>query len=67
LGIAEPAGLVHGVVWPAGWYAQVTDGQAQLLDVQGSVVAVEGDRIQFGGGLGTDDLFRVCPAQVERL
>jgi hypothetical protein len=67
MGIADPAGVVYGVVWPAGWYAQVTNGQAQLLDVQGGVVALEGERIQFGGGLGADNLFHVCPARVERL
>jgi len=67
LGIADPAGLIHGVVWPASWYAQVVDARAQLLDQQGRVVAVEGDSIQFGGGLGEGDLFHVCPARVDRL
>jgi len=50
------------VIWPSGWAAWRLDGQAELVDRNGTVVAREGDVIhdRFGGGTGNGDGFHVC-------
>ncbi len=50
------------IVWPSGWTAWRLDGRAELRGRDGSLIAREGDVLadQFGGGVGTDDVFHVC-------
>jgi hypothetical protein len=64
LAVAGPDGVAMPVAWPNGYAAAIVDGQIVLLDANGQAVAVEGDTVQFGGGLGVNDFFWVCPAEV---
>ena len=50
------------VVWPSGWVAWRIDGQAMLIDRDGSIFGREGEVIQnrLGGGVYADGAFHVC-------
>lgn len=60
--VSVESGETVKVIWPSGWAAWRLDGQAELVDRNGTVVAREGDVIhdRFGGGTGNDDGFQVC-------
>lgn len=60
--VSVETGETVKVIWPSGWAAWRLDGQAELVDRDGTVVAREGDVIhdRFGGGTGNDDAFHVC-------
>jgi hypothetical protein len=60
--VSVESGETVKVIWPSGWAAWRLDGQAELVDRNGTVVAREGDVIhdRFGGGTGNDDGFNVC-------
>jgi hypothetical protein len=49
--------VVH---WPSGYRVRDDGGTLVLVDWLGGVKAREGDRIQVGGGVGTDEVFRGC-------
>jgi len=38
------------LLWPEGYTAQLVDGQLEVLDESGEVVAREGERLRVGGG-----------------
>jgi hypothetical protein len=50
------------VVWPSGWVAWSIDGQAMLVDRDGSIVVREGEVIEsrLGGGVYADGAFHIC-------
>lgn len=60
--VSAESGEPVNIVWPSGWAAWRLDGQAELVDRDGTVVAREGEiiRDRFGGGLGLGDDFHVC-------
>jgi hypothetical protein len=53
-------GDTNRVVWPTGYRVQQDGGKRVLVDWLGNVKAREGDHVQAGGGLGTDDRFHAC-------
>ena len=60
--VSAEGGDTVKIVWPSGWAAWRLDGQGELVDRDGTVVAREGDVIhdRFGGGGSDDDAFHVC-------
>lgn len=64
LAVAGPDGAAQPVMWPFGFSAILGDGRIVLLDQNGQPVAREGDTVEFGGGLGLNNFFWVCPAEV---
>lgn len=38
------------LLWPEGYWAQLADGQLEVHDESGEVVALEGERLRVGGG-----------------
>ena len=67
LAVADASGQVTRVMWPFGYSARYVDERLELLDAGGSVVAVEGDTVQMGGGLGNVGLFYACAGSVRRV
>jgi hypothetical protein len=64
--LQDDTGATHPVVWPDG-YGVRRDGDALVLvDRFGTVKARIGDRIEMGGGVGTDDRFHGCGDVVVR-
>ena len=58
--LLDETGAPERFVWPDG-YGVRRDGNALVLtDRFGTVKARVGDRIQVGGGVGTDDRFHGC-------
>jgi hypothetical protein len=58
--LTDDTGAPMDVVWPDG-YSVRRDGDAlALVNRFGFVMAREGDRIDMGGGVGTDDRFHGC-------
>jgi hypothetical protein len=58
--LTDDTGAPIDVVWPDG-YSVRRDGDAlALVNRFGFVMAREDDRIDMGGGVGTDDLFHGC-------
>jgi len=58
--LTDDTGAPIDVVWPDG-YSVRRDGDAlALVNRFGFVMAREGDRIDMGGGVGTDDRFHGC-------
>jgi hypothetical protein len=65
LAIAGGDGRSEPVMWPFGFSAALVDGRIFLVDQNGQAIAGEGDTVEFGGGLGLNDFFWVCPAEVK--
>jgi hypothetical protein len=60
--VSVESGDAIPVVWPGGFGAWQSDGRAVLADQWGNVIAIDGDVLDtLGGGLGPDDVFRICP------
>jgi hypothetical protein len=58
--LLDETGAPEQLVWPDG-YGVRRDGDALVLtDRFGTVKARVGDRIELGGGVGTDDQFHGC-------
>ena len=64
LGLASETGETRPIRWPFGFTARRVDGLLELIYANGSRAAREGDMVEFGGGIGADDIFSVCPAQI---
>jgi hypothetical protein len=60
--VTAESGEPVGIVWPSGWAAWRLDGNGELVDRDGTVVAREGDVIhdRFGGGTDDSEAFHVC-------
>ncbi len=59
--VSVQTGQPTRVVWPAGFAAWRSGGQAQVVAHDGSVFAREGDVLSgVGGGVGVDDAFHIC-------
>lgn len=65
LGMMASDGSRYSVMWPFGYSAVYADDALWLLDRAGTPIAAEGDRIEMGGGFGTD-LFYACAGSVKR-
>ena len=64
--LTDETGVAHPVAWPDG-YGVRRDGDALvLIDRFGTVRARLGDRVEMGGGVGTDDRFHGCGDVVVR-
>ncbi|MEX2546552.1 MAG: hypothetical protein WD830_02035 [Chloroflexota bacterium] len=65
LAIAGSDGTAQPVMWPFGFSAVLDDAsRIVLLNENGQPIAREGDTVEFGGGLGLNNFFWVCPAEV---
>jgi hypothetical protein len=53
-------GTVTKVVWPHGYFGRQTDAAVELVDGDGSVVAIVGTHVEMGGGFGADDAWYPC-------
>jgi hypothetical protein len=68
LAVQSANGDVTAVVWPFGYSARYANDQVQLLNEAGTVVAVQGDKMEIGGGFGNNswsacgEIKRVAPA-----
>ncbi len=65
LATAGSDGTAQPVMWPFGFSAVLDDGRIVLLNENGQPIAREGDTVEFGGGLGLNNFFWVCPAEVK--
>jgi hypothetical protein len=54
------SGEKNRIVWASGYRVEERSGKLVLVDWLGGVKARQGDHIQVGGGVGTDDLFHAC-------
>jgi hypothetical protein len=54
--------VIYPVEWPSGTSVREVDGELQLLDGFGQLIAVEGDRFSAGGGFtpGPNEVFQPC-------
>lgn len=60
--VTVDSGEIVNVVWPSGFGAWRAGGRAVLADPWSAIVGMDGDVLSgLGGGLGTDDLFHICP------
>jgi hypothetical protein len=60
-GLRDRAGdRVWPIIWPFAYSARIESSGIVLIDPDGKIVAREGDRVRFGGGLGRDDVFQAC-------
>jgi hypothetical protein len=48
-------GEPYGLAWPWGYSAWLVDGRAELMKPEGTILAVEGDRLTNLGGFTRDD------------
>jgi hypothetical protein len=58
--LQDATGATHSVVWPDGYGVRRDGDMLILTDRFGTVKARVGDRIEMGGGVGTDDRFHGC-------
>ncbi len=58
--LQDPSGTSRRVRWPQGYRVSKEGDRLVLTDFFGSVQAREGDRIEMGGGFGTDNVFAGC-------
>ena len=66
LAVQASTGEKTTVMWPFGYSARYADDRLELLDAGGSVVAVERETVQMGGGFGNGGLFYSCAGSVSR-
>ena len=52
--VVADSGQRNAVVWPRGFEARLVDGEVALVDDGGDIRAVEGDRVELGGGFRDD-------------
>lgn len=50
IGVRDPNGLTHAVIWPFGHSGRVDAAGLHLVDPAGVIVATVGDTVQVGGG-----------------
>jgi hypothetical protein len=58
--LQAPTGETSPIAWPAGYRVEQRGGKLAVVDFLGNVKAREGDHIQVGGGVGTDNVFHAC-------
>lgn len=58
--LEDDTGAQHPVVWPDGYRARLDGDVLVLVDRFGTVKARQGDHVDMGGGVSTDDLFHGC-------
>jgi hypothetical protein len=61
VGLQDPAGATHPLVWPTGWTARNDVGTVAIIDANGAIVAHVGDTVSMGGGSGSGGDWYVCP------
>lgn len=66
LGLTSPNSPPVVVEWPFRYSAREENGRVALLDETGTVVALEGEMVQMGGGMGQQNIWFTC-GPVERL
>lgn len=52
------------VIWPPHYNARVNDGEIQILDNTGQVLAVVGERVHMGGGGGSHLTYFTVPSEL---
>jgi hypothetical protein len=60
LGLTTMAAPPVAVEWPFRYSAREEGGRVALLDETGTVVALEGETVQMGGGLGQLNIWFTC-------